>query len=225
MRILIIQFISDTRGRPVPRFDPQLGTLAALLKRRGHELSLLGSARFDLDAIKSALARDLPQLIYADIAPVCVDPARRTLHYINEHQFLPFVAGGAYPTVDPAGCLSLPGVQAVAIGEPDASLITYLERIKDPAGGQVVPGVWLRDEQGLVRPDMPALVENLDSLPFAERELFDYAAHIARTGQIEIAVGRGCPQQCAYCVNDWLQSIYENRGTWVRRPREYSGRD
>lgn len=217
MRILVIQFVPGTRGRAVPRFEPQLGTLLALLRKRGHELALLGLTRCDIDALKAALARALPQLIYADIAGVCVHAARRALEYIRQHEFLPVVAGGAYPTVDPAGSLSLPGVQAAAIGEPDASLVTYLERIRDPAAGQVVSGVWLRDESGLARPPLPPLVEDLGSLPFPERELFDYAGHVRRTGEIEIAVGRGCPQQCAYCVNDWLEDIYEGGGTWVRR--------
>lgn len=217
MRILVLQFVPDVRGRSAPRFEPQLGTLLALLRKREHTLSLLGLSRFDLDTIKPALARDLPQLIYADIHGVCVDMARRTLEYIQQHEFLPIVAGGMYPTVDPAGSLSLPGVHAIAIGEPDASLVTYLERVKDPAVGQVTLGVWLRDERGLARPELPHLVEDLNSLPFAERELFRYGDHVRRTGEIEIAVGRGCPQQCAYCINDWLESIYEQRGQWVRR--------
>lgn len=217
MKILVIQFVPDSRGRPVPRFDPQLGTLLALLRKRDHQLSLLGLRRFDLDATKAALARELPQLIYADIAGVCVGAARRTFEYIQQHEFLPIVVGGYYPTVDPSGSLSLPGVHAAAIGEPDASLVTYLERMKDPAVGQVVLGVWLRDESGLARPELPPLVEDLGSLPFPERDLFDYAGYVRQGGQIEIAVGRGCPLQCAYCINDWLDTIYENHGTWVRR--------
>jgi radical SAM superfamily enzyme YgiQ (UPF0313 family) len=146
-----------------------------------------------------------------------VNAARRTLQYIQEHEFLPIVSGGDYATVDPAGALSLPGVHAVAIGEPDASLVTYLERMKDPAIGQIVQGVWLRDESGLARPELPGLVEDLDSLPFAERELFGYTEYVARTGEIEIAVGRGCPQKCAYCINDPVATMYEGRGTWTRR--------
>jgi len=217
MRILAIQFASDLRGRPVPRFEPQLGTLLALLRERGHELTLLGQARFELAALKESLARCLPQLVYADISGVSVRAARRALEYIHEHEFLPVIAGGNYPSVDPAGSLSLPGVHAVAIGEPDASLLTYLERMKDPAAGQVVLGVWQRDEQGLARPNMPPLVEDLDSLPFPERDLFGYGEYVRATGQIELAVGRGCPQACAYCPNDWFESIYDEESAWVRR--------
>jgi radical SAM superfamily enzyme YgiQ (UPF0313 family) len=217
VRILVLQFVSDIRGRPVPRFDPQLGTLLTLLERREHQLALVGLARFDLAKVKAALAQALPQLIYADISAVCVDAARRTLEYVEQHEFVPVVAGGQHPTVDPPGALSLPGVHAIAIGEPDASLVTYLERMKDPATGQVVSGVWLRDEHGLARPEQPHLVEDLNSLPFPQRELFHYAEVVRRTGVIEIAVGRGCPQRCTYCLNDCVAAWYEGRGTWVRR--------
>jgi radical SAM superfamily enzyme YgiQ (UPF0313 family) len=216
MRILVVQFIPATRRRSVPRFEPQLGTLLGLLERRGHELALLGLAGYAEHEIKPALARALPQLVYADISPVCVDAARRTFEFLSRHESLPIVAGGVYPTVDPAGCLSLPGVYAVALGEPDASLSTYLERMKDPAVGQIVSGIWLRDERGLARPGMPPLIEDLNSLPFANRELFRYADYVQRTGQVEIAVARGCPQRCAYCINDRVRALYGGEQTWVR---------
>ena len=217
VRVLILQFVPDVRGRPVPRFEPKLATLLTLLKNREHDLSLLGLARFDVVAVKAALARTLPQLIYADVSSVCVTAARRTVQYIQEHEFLPIVVGGEHATVDPTDALSLPGVHAAAIGEPDASLVTYFERMKDPAISQIVQGVWLRDEQGLARPELPSLVEDLDSLPFAERELFGYGEYVAGTGEVEIAVGRGCPQTCAYCVNPTIAEMYAERGTWVRR--------
>ena len=217
MRILVLQFIPGVRGRPVPRFEPQLATLLALLERRAHVLTLEGLPRYDLARTKAALARGLPQLVYADISPLCVDAARRTLEHIAQHEFLPIVAGGTYATIDPAAALSLPGVRAVATGEPDASLVTYFERIKDPAVGQIVLGVWLRDERGLARPELPPLVEDLNSLPFPHRELFNYAEYVRRTGQVEIAVGRGCPQHCAYCINERLTELYQGRGVWIRR--------
>ncbi|MFN0136050.1 MAG: B12-binding domain-containing radical SAM protein [Phycisphaerae bacterium] len=217
MRLLILQILPATRGRPVPRFEPQLGTLLTLLEQRGHELTLVGLSSFDVAAIKAGMSRGLPQLVYADISPVCTDAARRTFEHIQRNEFVPIVVGGALAVVDPAGCLSLPGVHAAAIGEPDASLVTYFERVRDPAVGQVVRGVWLRDEKGLARPQMPPLVEDLDSLPLPNRDLFNYAEHVRRTGEIEIAVGRGCPQKCGYCLNPAAERLYAGGGAWVRR--------
>lgn len=217
MRLLVIQFVPDVRGRPVPRFEPHLGTLLTLLQQRDHELALCGLARFDAGAVRAALARLLPQLIYADVSAVCVDAARRTLEYVAQHEFVPVVAGGQFPSIDPEAALSLPSVCAVAVGEPDATLVTYLERLKDPVSGQLVSGVWLRDEGGLERPALAHLVEDLDSLPFPERDLFLYSDHVRRTGELEVAVGRGCPQACAYCVNDAMAALHEGGGQWVRR--------
>jgi radical SAM superfamily enzyme YgiQ (UPF0313 family) len=217
MRILALQFLPAVEGRTAARFEPALATLLSLLKQRGHELSLRGVSRFDPVSLKSAMARALPQLVYADISPVCVGAARRTLERIRETEFLPVIAGGAFATLDPAVALSLPGVQAVAVGEPDASLVTYLERSRDPAVGQVVQGVWTRDERGQVRPQLPHLVEDLDSLPLPERDLFDYGAQLERTGELEIAIGRGCPQACGYCINPPMAGLYAGRGAWTRR--------
>ncbi|RMF76910.1 MAG: radical SAM protein [Planctomycetota bacterium] len=217
MRILVLQFVPRVRQKRAPRFEPQLGVLLSLLRQRGHELSLLGVTEYDEPALKRALADALPQLIYADISAVCVNAAQRCLQYISQHEFLPIVGGGELATLDPEACLSLPGVQAAALGEPDASLVTYLERTKDPAIRQIVRGIWLRDERGLERPALPPLVEDLDSLPQAERELFGYQDVVAATGQIEIAVGRGCPQRCGYCPLPTVAQLYSDAAPWVRR--------
>lgn len=215
MRILVIQFASAVR-HPPPRFEPQLGALLALLKQRGHTLTLLGVSRFDERLLKEALARQLPQLIYADIDSVCSDIARRTLQHLEGHEFLPVVAGGLFASLAPETALSFPGVVAVALGEPDASLVTYLERFKDPAIGQVTQGVWLRDERGLARPSMPALIEDLDSIPFPDRELFN-ANRANPVQEIEIAIGRGCQRSYGYSPDAALAALYSNHNAWARR--------
>ncbi len=217
MRILALQFVAPVRCRAAPRFAPALGALLSLLKERGHELALLGLTHYDEPAIKAALARHLPQMIYADVSCVCVDVARRSLQHVQQREFLPVVAGGTLASVDPDACLSLPGVHAVAVGEPDASLVTYLERLRDPAVGQVVLGVWVRDEHGQVRPSLPPLVEALDSLPHPERDLFHYESHVRATGELEISVGRGCPRRCGYCLNARLADRYSVGDGWTRR--------
>lgn len=216
MRILVLQLLPAVRRRPTPRFDPHLGSLLALLESRGHELALLGLDRLDLAALKSALAQRLPQIVYADVSAVATHLARRVCEYIQSREFLSIVVGGAYPSADPGGALSLPGVNAVAIGEPDATLVTYLERLTDPAAAPV-SGVWVRDERGLARPPMPPLVEDLDSLPPPNRDLFNYAEYVKRTGVIEIAVGRGCAQRCGYCPNPQVAHLYDPSQTWERR--------
>jgi len=217
LRVLILQLVPPVRGRGTPRFDPQLGTLIRLLRTRDHEVSLASMTRYDLNELKAALARSLPQIVLAQVSAIRVDAARRAFQYIEQREYVPIVAGGEYPTVDPAACLSLPGVQAIAIGEFDASLVTYLERLKDPAVGQIVQGIWLRDERGLAQPRLPAIVEDLDSLPLADRDLFHYDRHVRETGEIEISIGRGCPQKCGYCLLPAVAALYGAPRAWVRR--------
>ncbi len=220
MRILIIQFARDKRKQPLPRFEPDLAVLLAVLKDRGHELSIVGQSHHHPEGVKKALASALPQLIYADISAVCLDVARRSLQFIQEHEFLPVIAGGEFASIDPSTSLSLPGVIAAVVGEPEASLVAYLQRQQDPAFRQVVQGIWTRDETGLARPSLPELIEDLDSLPAAEREMFDYRTQVQSSGEIEIAIGRGCSQSCAYCRNPVEARVQEagERATRRRSP-------
>ena len=108
--------------------------------------------------------------------------------------------------------------RAIKVEEASHALYTSAsQRIKDPAVNQVVLGVWLRDERGLARPQLPPLVEELDSLPFPDRDLFACAEAVRQTGEIEVVVGRGCPQGCTYCINGRLRELYDGGEAWVRR--------
>ena len=95
-----------------------------------------------MDVARAALARALPQLIYADIAGVCVDAARRTFEYVQQHEFLPIVVGGVYPTVDPAGSLSLPGVQ-VNVRRPERIRVTGYD-VQGQRRSFGATGLWAR---------------------------------------------------------------------------------
>lgn len=53
------------------------------------------------------------------------------------------------------------------------------------------------------------MVENLDTLPFSDRESFDMQKIIdARDGIIDFITQRGCPYNCSYCSNHVLRRMY-----------------
>ena len=60
--------------------------------------------------------------------------------------------------------------------------------------------------------------EELDELPFADRELL-YAAHVQsrRTKIKPIITGRGCPYDCAFCFNKAYSDLYGGKGRRFRR--------
>jgi radical SAM superfamily enzyme YgiQ (UPF0313 family) len=53
-------------------------------------------------------------------------------------------------------------------------------------------------------------IKDLDSLPFEDRDIFDYKKIVdTRSGWAEVVVTRGCPYNCSYCFNQSLFDKYK----------------
>jgi len=217
LRILFLQFLPSKQGSLHPRFDDALGVLSSVLRGEGHATGLLAVTEYGEQLIRMKLTHFRPQTVYADIAGPCVDLARRTIAYVAGRHGLPTVCGGTFPTVAPKRALSMPGVQAVVIGEPEVAFPGYIRANATGDLDAARPGLWLNGEGEVITNELAPLTEDLDTLPDADRSLFAYQRHIDETKEAEVAVGRGCPHFCAYCINDWLHEIYEDQGKYVRR--------
>jgi len=134
------------------------------------------------------------------------------------------IFGGPHPTFFPE-MIEQEGVDGLCIGEGEYAtldLMNALERndngvrLSDPA----IPNWWFKVNGEIVRnPLRPLLTgEELDALPFADRELL-YAAHAQsrRTKIKPFITGRGCPYNCAFCFNKAFSDLYGGKGHRFRR--------
>ncbi len=194
-----------------PSGDPPMGVayLAAVLRRAGVEVEI-----FDATWVRHPAAR-LRQLIAdngydmigisvltsmlrdaAEIAAAAKDLSPRSL----------VVMGGPHATVEPASTLSLPGVDAVAVGEAELSILELVRAGLNPEG---VPGFWFKRDGQVVQGPPAPLLDDLDWLPFPAWDLLDMRRYISLWYQLDavryglkgtsIMASRGCPYQCTYC--------------------------
>jgi radical SAM superfamily enzyme YgiQ (UPF0313 family) len=62
---------------------------------------------------------------------------------------------------------------------------------------------------------MAALVDDLDSLPFPEKDLwYEYGAF---STNLEIFTGRGCPFKCTFCNIHYQREIFKGAGDFLRK--------
>ena len=111
------------------------------------------------------------------------------------------VVGGYYPTLAPIDVLAHQSIDIVIRGEGEQAMLDIARNI---SVGNLV--------------ETHPLVEDLDTLPFWDREMFDYQKHInlSQPRNVKVMVGRGCPYQCSYCANMSLRSLYVNNHRYVR---------
>jgi len=124
------------------------------------------------------------------------------------------VVGGAHPTFCSDDVMENHNIDFAVRGEGEVPLLALaMEMRKDEPKWEKVPGISYRDGDGGVHHSPPApMVEDLDSLPFAARDLVidcDYDKYRAHC----LVTARGCPYNCSFCAD---------KGIWRGKVRRRS---
>lgn len=193
----------------VPYINLGIACLSAYLKSAGHETGLIDmtfgcrprnivsdAERFEPDVICfSSKSTEYPKAV--EIA--------KMLRHLGK----PMICGGIHATIDPNDAIK--DFDGVAIGEGELSLLELARRL-GKKNYFSTPGFWFRKNGRIIRNRQTPLIENIDTLPYADRGIFDYGKYLkARDMEADFMFTRGCPFNCTYCINHKLHKIYKNK--------------
>ena len=129
------------------------------------------------------------------------------------------VTGGSYPSFLPEHCLETSDLDAVAMGEGELPLAATIERLNagQPLAG--LPGLAVKDGNGIAVSPERSYIADLDQLPMPARDLFPVERYfqvnlpmqaISRHRRnLSVATSRGCPYACRFCASTrhWGQRL------------------
>jgi len=136
---------------------------------------------------------------------------------------IPHLLGGIFPTAAPDRCFENPAVNMVGLNEGETIIVDVAEALRLEESVQKIPGVWVRDERGVIHKNPPPpLVDISEHIPdfslFDEKRFYrPMGGRIFKT--IPLETYRGCPFQCTYCNSPMrLEFSRENKsGNFLRR--------
>ena len=109
------------------------------------------------------------------------------------------------------------GVDAVCRGEGEFPLLELVTALENGKGITGIRNLWIKVNGKVYKNEMRNLIEDLDSLPFPDRELINHYKQYKKKHIRFILTGRGCPYNCTYCFNHLYNKIYQNKGKVVRK--------
>jgi radical SAM superfamily enzyme YgiQ (UPF0313 family) len=226
MKILIINepFVPDfcrtqrwaarTRGR-VLRAPDWLAYATAVLERDIPDATVklldFPALQWDKEKFRSVVAAEQPDVVVLDSTTPSIVSDIECARMVKETTRARVIMVGPHVSALPEETLLLAagGVDAGCIGEYD---YTVRDIIRQPDQLDAVPGIcFLRDGKP-VRTAARSLIENLDELPFPawhHLNLLQYFDGGKRYPYIDVIAGRGCPNQCSFCL--WPQVMHGTR--------------
>jgi radical SAM superfamily enzyme YgiQ (UPF0313 family) len=198
------------------KFYHGIASVSAVLKQKGHETSLIHLKRPTRShVLTESLKKEAPELIAFSSTTNMFSHVAKHASLLKNHFEVPIICGGIHPTLDPQEALLSPGIDMVCVGEGEEALVELCENLSEGRGIQGVRNIWTREGESFLNSGMRPLIEDLDSLPFPDREIFDYGElEDARLGRVTFMASRGCPYECSYCGNHQLKRLY--KGKYVR---------
>lgn len=189
-----------------------LASISAVLKKNQHEVALTHLTK---EPSKKDILKEISQK-----SPDFIGFSSTTnqFHYVEliskwikeEFPKIPIVVGGVHATLAPDNVIQDKNIDFVCIGEGEYPLLELLEK---GANNPEIQNIWSKGRKNPIRP----LIDNLDSLPFPDYDLFDITSLLKEIdGELPLLAGRGCPYPCTYCSNHAIRKIYSGKGEYVR---------
>lgn len=209
--VLILQKITYHYG---------IGIISAVLKQHGHSVDYLALHKFSPAQIQRKIVSFKPDIIGISVTSNQFGLSAEIAGHIHERYRLPVVLGGVHPTVRPEESLSVPGVLGICIGEGEYPMLELVEALSAhselDAERMNIPNFWFKHDGEIIKNPVRPLLENLDSLPFTDREIIDFQKLLNYHKYLEVRNSRGCPFHCSFCVNATYQELYRGKGKYYR---------
>ncbi len=225
MNVLFVHSVSwnyKNKNKPIEEMESmQLGIsyISSVLKSKGHTTDLLVLTDHTKNSdIDSCLREVNPKLICFTAVYTEYPLIKSTAEYIKKtYPDIYLLIGGSQPSLEPEVTSEGP-FDALCIGEGEYPVLELVEQLEQHEVCSGVQNLWIKTPLGMEKNPSRPFIQDLNELPFPDRDLWKkWATESAEEKQV-ILLGRGCPFLCTYCSNHALRKMADGKYVRFRSP-------
>lgn len=214
---LVYPYFHPRQDNSIFRFPPLgLGYLAAYLKQHGVSVTLVDCTFISQEEALRKTKQSAPRIIGIYSMFSMKNKTLQLAQQLKDNCEL-LVAGGPLPTSNPESFLE--DFDAAAIGEGEETMLEIVNSVERNADLGSVKGIAFHAKnKGKIEFTSPrGFIQDLDSIPFPARELFDNRAYQDYFrgnygySTTSIMTSRGCPFNCDFCSRPVFGNQFRTR--------------
>jgi len=186
--------------------------ISSSLRSHGHETDLIIFR--EISGFERELKKNFesfnPDFICLSVVTDTYSWACRVSRLAKKLKNIPIIFGGIQATSCPEEVIKNDFVNYMVLGEGEEAIV---ELVENPEKLNI-KNVWLKKNGKIIKNTLRPLVQNLDLLPFPDKELFYKKIGVAK--DYRCISSRGCPFSCTFCFNNYLRNTYKGQ-KWLRK--------
>ncbi len=188
--------------------------LSAVLKKAGHQtkIGIIGGEK-DLDQVYKEYK---PDVVACSVMTGSHIDFMEIVHRFKQIRPVLSMMGGSHPTFAPEVIEEYPELDVVVQGEAEDAIKEWANAQQSGGDTTHIPNIWVRKDGKIYKNEMRNLNEDLDGLPFPDRDIVFEHPIWKRQPIRHFIAARGCAYRCTYCFNNAVVDIYKGKGKWVR---------
>jgi anaerobic magnesium-protoporphyrin IX monomethyl ester cyclase len=197
-----------------------LGYLAAVLRRHGYPVQVVDIEQDPEEILRIAIELKPILIGFSLIFQFFIDQYAALLYLLRKHGIhAHFTMGGHFPSLSYEQTLELvPELDSVVRFEGETTLIELVDAIGAGKDWREVQGIAYRNEHGISLTKPRALLEDLDQLPYPDRD-YEPESVLGRS-IMPILASRGCARTCSFCSIHTFYRAAPGRIVRTRKPAE-----
>lgn len=208
---LVYPYFRPFNDKSIFRFPPLgLGYIAAYLKQHNISVDLVDCTFLSQEEALQKVRRSDSKIIGIYSMFSMKNEAIQVAKLLRGNCEL-LVAGGPLPTLNPEGFLQ--DFDIIVTGEGEETMLKLVREVEKDADLSRLRGIAYKEEGQIKVTPLRDFTQNLDSIPFPARELFDNQAYKNYYSKkfgytiTSMITSRGCPFNCDFCS----QPIFGNQ--------------
>ncbi|MFH1093338.1 MAG: radical SAM protein [Candidatus Omnitrophota bacterium] len=200
-------------------FNIGIGLLSSMLKKEGFETSLIHITQpVSKEEFTFYLEKEKADLYAFSSTTPMFNFVREWTGWTKKYDMnKPVLVGGVHAILNPEQVLAVETVDYVCIGEGEAAIKELCHTLKQGKETSGINGIWSKVNGQIIKTAVRPLINDLDSIPFADRTIFNYKNLMeGREQMFFVMASRGCPYNCPYCCNQSLRESMAENQPWVR---------
>lgn len=189
--------------------------ISSMLKKFGHETLVCMN---DKRQIKRKLSSFKPDIVGFQCATGMQRWVNNIAGFIKQeiNKNTIITVGGPHPTFFPE-VLDQENIDIICQGEGEYPMLELANSLDSKGDITGIKNLWVKIDGQIFKNPMRLLVQDLDHLPFPDRDLYRDYKYISESPYHHFITSRGCPHDCTFCYNHAFKTMQEKGTKYMRR--------